>query len=66
MMMISIESHGISGKWRKAKTRKLKGTKESQKRTSFVAGGPNTTDEKWPKYDASNSQTVAYFPANLV
>jgi hypothetical protein len=26
-----------------------KGTKESQKRTSFVAGGPNTTDEKWPK-----------------
>jgi hypothetical protein len=34
-----------------------KGTKESPKRTSFVAGGPNTTDEKWPKYDASNSQT---------
>jgi hypothetical protein len=26
-----------------------KGTMESQKRTSFVGGGPNTTDEKWPK-----------------
>jgi hypothetical protein len=23
-----------------------KGTKESQKRTNFVAGGPNTADEK--------------------
>jgi hypothetical protein len=43
-----------------------KGTKESQKRTSFVAGGQNTTDEKCPKYDASNSQIAAYFPANLV
>jgi hypothetical protein len=38
----------------------------SQKLTSFVAGGPNTTGEKWPKCDASYSQTAAYFPANSI
>jgi hypothetical protein len=43
-----------------------KGTKESQKRTTFEEGGTNTTGKIWHNLDSSKSINMALFKANSV